>query len=220
MSASGLFSKLSSEAVMPIQVPMCPFSSPACVSLALGYSEDPTFTLKSQFQVICWLHLQSTELSECQTTASWVGGLSLCHHKIPVFCPSASPPSGPWMLCKVVLCSEGAIGILSGQLKKWNFLLKKPPPSLTHRWSRPGPLDGVSNKTQCLELTNKSECKTIFVKTSTTWKYWQMAKNYKNTCRNENKELVRSFVFLCLRLSLLMLYCLYRIKRGLLTGGS
>lgn len=42
--ASGLRSKLSTKAVMFIQVAVCSFSSPACVSLTLGYSEDSTST--------------------------------------------------------------------------------------------------------------------------------------------------------------------------------
>lgn len=67
---------------MFIQVAMCSFSSPACVSLTLGYSEDSTSTLSVQFQVICWLHLQSTELCEVPDNRLLRGRTVIISYKI------------------------------------------------------------------------------------------------------------------------------------------
>lgn len=126
--ASGLYSKLSTKAVMFIQVALCSFSSPACVSLTLGYSEDSTSTPPAQLQVICWLHLQSTELCEVPDNRLLRGRIvtSWLQNSTP-FCPSAYPCLTAAELWKAALCSEEAIKIPTGWLTRWKSLLRRPP---------------------------------------------------------------------------------------------
>lgn len=103
-----------------------------------------------------------------------------CHQCVPRFCPAPQPCSWPQMLCKAELCSEGATEILTGQMRKVKVSSEDATPIPDSQTVRSGwvrPLHGTSNKMQCLELTNKSEGKTIFMETLNTWKYWQVAIN-------------------------------------------
>lgn len=136
MFASGLYSKLSTKAVMFIQVALCSFSSPACVSLTLGYSEDSTSTLPAQFQVICWLHLKSTERCEVPDTRLLRGRtVSSRLQNSTLFCPllRRSDQNPNRMTEEAKVSSE------------------KVTPIPAYRLPRLRPEDGHSNKTQCLE---------------------------------------------------------------------
>lgn len=131
VSASGLYSKLSTEAAMFTQAALRSLSSPACVSLTLGYSGDSTSTPPAQSQVICWLHLKSTGLCEVPDNRLLRGRIVTRRLQNSTrFCPSAHPCLTAAELWKAALCSEEAIRIPTGWLKRWKSLLRRPPPSL------------------------------------------------------------------------------------------